>query len=275
PAIPRHRPRSRRGGSHHPGPRRASVGVRLDPHHGRRRPPQTRGDDDGDHLDPHPTWHGPPRRPYVGRTAERALRGHVVRVGRHRHPDPAPRHPRAPRVRLHRGATRGTRRGGHRDVAAGRRAEELVGLASVVRRGRTRWRGRRRARPRRLARSPSVTPFSPDLPYPSARQPVMARNVVATSQPLAAQAGLRMLERGGNAVDAALAAAIALTVVEPTGNGIGADAFAILWDGETLHGLNASGRSPAGLTADRFAGDRKSTRLNSSHVKNSYAVFCL
>src|SRR5690606_22648328 len=106
-------------------------------------------------------------------------------------------------------------------------------------------------------RSSSVTPFSSELPYPSARQPVMARNVVATSQPLAAQAGLRMLQRGGNAVDAALATAIALTVVEPTGNGIGADAFAILWDGETLHGLNASGRSPSALTAERFAGQER------------------
>lgn len=63
-----------------------------------------------------------------------------------------------------------------------------------------------------------------------------------------------MLARGGNAVDAALAAAITLTVVEPTGNGLGSDAFAILWDGHELHGLNASGRSPAGWTPDRFAG---------------------
>ena len=90
------------------------------------------------------------------------------------------------------------------------------------------------------------------LPYPSSRQPVMARNVVATSQPLAAQAGLQMLARGGNAVDAALAAAITLCVVEPTGNGIGSDAFAILWDGERLHGLNASGRSPARLDVERL-----------------------
>jgi gamma-glutamyltranspeptidase / glutathione hydrolase len=86
-----------------------------------------------------------------------------------------------------------------------------------------------------------------DLPYPSARQPVLGDDVVATSQPLAAQAGMAMLERGGNAVDAALAAAIALAVVEPTSNGIGGDAFAIVWDGAALHGLNASGRSPAGL----------------------------
>src|SRR5471030_838321 len=93
-----------------------------------------------------------------------------------------------------------------------------------------------------------------DANYASARQPLLASNIVATSQPLAAQAGIRTLLRGGNAVDAAVAAAIALTVVEPTSNGIGSDAFAIVWDGTDLHGLNASGRSPAGWTADRFAG---------------------
>lgn len=76
--------------------------------------------------------------------------------------------------------------------------------------------------------------------------------MVATSQPLAAQAGLRMLLAGGNAIDAAVASAIALTVVEPTSNGIGGDAFAILWDGGQLHGLNASGRSPAALDIERF-----------------------
>ena len=91
-------------------------------------------------------------------------------------------------------------------------------------------------------------------PYPSQRSPVCAGNVVATSQPLAAQAGLQALRRGGNAVDAALATAIALTVVEPNNNGVGSDAFAILWDGEQLHGLNASGRSPAGWTEGYFAG---------------------
>jgi gamma-glutamyltranspeptidase / glutathione hydrolase len=83
---------------------------------------------------------------------------------------------------------------------------------------------------------------------------VLARNIVATSQPLAAQAGLRMLMAGGNAVDAALAAAMTLVVVEPSGNGLGSDAFAIVWDGNELHGLNASGRSPAGWTPERFAG---------------------
>lgn len=96
--------------------------------------------------------------------------------------------------------------------------------------------------------------FNWDFPYPSQRMPVFARNIVATSQPLAAQAGLHALQKGGNAVDAALAAAITLTVVEPTSNGIGSDAFAILWDGEKLVGLNASGRAPAGWTPERFKG---------------------
>jgi gamma-glutamyltranspeptidase/glutathione hydrolase len=99
-----------------------------------------------------------------------------------------------------------------------------------------------------------MTSFSYSSQYPVRRVPVMARNIVSASQPLAAQAGLRALARGGNAVDAALAAAITLTVVEPTGNGLGSDAFAILWDGKELHGLNASGRSPAAWTPERFAG---------------------
>ncbi len=86
------------------------------------------------------------------------------------------------------------------------------------------------------------------------RQPVHARNVVATSQPLASQAGAAAFARGGNAIDAALAAAITLTVVEPTMNGIGGDAFALVWDGTKLHGLNASGRSPRAWNPGRFAG---------------------
>lgn len=92
------------------------------------------------------------------------------------------------------------------------------------------------------------------FPYPSRRMPVFARNVVATSQPLAAQAGLHMLARGGNAVDAALATAITLAVVEPTSNGIGSDAFALVWDGKELHGLNGSGRSPLAWTPAHFTG---------------------
>jgi gamma-glutamyltranspeptidase/glutathione hydrolase len=98
--------------------------------------------------------------------------------------------------------------------------------------------------------------FDWQFPYPSQRMPVLARNVVATSQPLAAQAGLSMMMKGGNAVDAILATAITLTVVEPTSNGIGSDAFCILWDGSKLHGLNASGRSPAAWNLDRYQGHR-------------------
>jgi gamma-glutamyltranspeptidase/glutathione hydrolase len=94
--------------------------------------------------------------------------------------------------------------------------------------------------------------FSFDNPYRSTRLPVFARNVVATSHPLAAQAGLRMLLKGGNAVDAAIAAAAAITITEPVSNGLGSDAFAILWDGQALHGLNASGRAPQAWTPDYF-----------------------
>ncbi len=98
--------------------------------------------------------------------------------------------------------------------------------------------------------------FSGALPYPSRRQPLFARNIVATSQPLAVQAGVAMLQRGGNAVDAALAAAMALTIVEPCSNGIGSDLFAIVWDGRELAGLNASGRAPAAVTPARYSGQR-------------------
>ncbi|MFN8525766.1 MAG: gamma-glutamyltransferase family protein [Chloroflexota bacterium] len=88
-------------------------------------------------------------------------------------------------------------------------------------------------------------------PYPSRRMPVFApRGVVATSQPLAAQAGLAMLQKGGTAIDAVIATAAALTVLEPTSNGIGSDAFALIWDGTKLHGLNGSGRSPAAMSMD-------------------------
>ena len=88
--------------------------------------------------------------------------------------------------------------------------------------------------------------------YASRRLPVFGRNVVATSHPLAAQAGLRMLQQGGNAVDAAIAAAAALTLTEPVSNGLGSDAFCLLWDGRALHGLNASGRAPQAWTPEYF-----------------------
>src|SRR5438445_11846315 len=94
----------------------------------------------------------------------------------------------------------------------------------------------------------AVRSVAVDTPYPTFRKPTLARNVVSTSQPLAAQAGLRMLLDGGNAVDAALAAAITLTVVEPISNGIGSDLFAIISVGKKLHCLNASGLSPSAST---------------------------
>jgi gamma-glutamyltranspeptidase/glutathione hydrolase len=103
-------------------------------------------------------------------------------------------------------------------------------------------------------------PFDWSLPYPSRREPLFAANAVATSQPLATQAGVSMLARGGNAVDAALATAITLTVVEPCSNGLGSDLFCILWDGQSLVGLNASGRAPAAWTPERFAGRRMPER---------------
>ena len=102
------------------------------------------------------------------------------------------------------------------------------------------------------------------MPLPSLdRKPIYAaRGVVATSQPLAAAAGLGVLRRGGNAVDAAVAAAIALTVVQPGSNDIGGDLFAIVWDGTRLHGLNASGRSPAALTRELVLAAGASTSIS-------------
>ncbi len=94
----------------------------------------------------------------------------------------------------------------------------------------------------------------PHPPYRGGRRPVYAAGgMVATSQPLAAQAGLDALRAGGNAVDAAIAAAAALTVVEPASCGLGGDAFALVWDGQTLHGLNGSGRSPRRLSLQELA----------------------
>ena len=101
-----------------------------------------------------------------------------------------------------------------------------------------------------------MTPFSWNNPYAWPRKPLLASNVVSTSQPLAAQAGVQMLAAGGNAVDAILATAITLSLVEPVSNGIGSDAYAIVWDGRQLHGLNASGRSPAAWSLDYFAGQK-------------------
>src|SRR5690349_16652100 len=87
------------------------------------------------------------------------------------------------------------------------------------------------------------------------RSVVMARNgAIATSQPLATAAGLRVLQSGGNAIDAAVTAAAVLSVVEPTMNGAGGDLFAIVYSAKDkkVHGLNASGRAPAAATLDEF-----------------------
>ena len=88
------------------------------------------------------------------------------------------------------------------------------------------------------------------------RSEVIAKHgMAATSQPLATQVAIEILKKGGSAVDAAIAANATLGLMEPTGNGIGGDLFAIVWDANTkkLHGLNASGRSPYGLTRAHFA----------------------
>lgn len=88
-------------------------------------------------------------------------------------------------------------------------------------------------------------------PYPSKRQVQVAKHgAVASSSPLAAQTGLEILKKGGNAVDAAIAAAAMSTVTEPASNGIGGDAFAIVWMHDKLHGLNASGKAPNMLSIE-------------------------
>ncbi|MDO4178961.1 MAG: gamma-glutamyltransferase family protein [Phascolarctobacterium sp.] len=94
--------------------------------------------------------------------------------------------------------------------------------------------------------------FNPNkYDYPSQRRVVYAKNgMVCTGQPLAAQAGLAILQAGGNAIDAAITTAITLTVVEPTGNGLGSEAFCIAWVDGKLYGMNASGYAPELLTRE-------------------------
>lgn len=99
----------------------------------------------------------------------------------------------------------------------------------------------------------SPTQPSWEFPYTSQRMPVLADNIVCTEQPLATQAAMRILAEGGSAIDSALAAATTLTVVSPCMNGIGGDLFAIIWDGEKLHGLNASGAAPGAWTPEYFS----------------------
>ncbi|MGP4073259.1 gamma-glutamyltransferase [Piscibacillus sp. B03] len=90
-------------------------------------------------------------------------------------------------------------------------------------------------------------------PYASRRNAVYGKNgMVATSQPLAAEAGIEILKKGGNAIDAAIATAAALTVVEPTSNGIGSDSFALVWVDGKVHGLNASGYAPKGISIEKL-----------------------
>ena len=108
--------------------------------------------------------------------------------------------------------------------------------------------------------------------YPSRRSVIYGRKgMVCTSQPLAAQAGLDIIKAGGNAVDAAIATAACMTVLEPTSNGIGSDAFALVWTQGKLHGLNASGKPPMALTAEEV---RKQAQARYSSLKQRDQVSC-
>ena len=91
-------------------------------------------------------------------------------------------------------------------------------------------------------------------PFASRSEVIGQNGMVATSHPLATQIGLDILKKGGTAIDAAIAANVALGLMEPTGNGIGGDLFAIVWDAESkkLHGLNASGPAPKDISIDYF-----------------------
>src|SRR5215216_5878773 len=107
------------------------------------------------------------------------------------------------------------------------------------------------------------------LNFSSRRYPVYGRSgIVSTSQPLATAAGLEILARGGNAADAAVAAAAALNVTEPSSTGIGGDMFALFYDAKTkrVTALNGSGRAPAALTLDRLKKDGITTELPPFHV---------
>lgn len=89
--------------------------------------------------------------------------------------------------------------------------------------------------------------------HPSRRNVIYSQNgMVATGHPIAAQAGLEILRKGGNAIDAAIATATTLTVVEPTANGIGGDNFSIIWAKDKLHGMNSSGKSPKSISIDKL-----------------------
>ena len=205
--------------------------------------------------------------------ARRDEEGHPLRERSRRRPRPpgrrSPRGRRTPRPR-HAAAgdpapgRRARRRRSRARVSCGRPRTRLRARAAHVALHRRRTDGRRHL-PQTKCMSCNARPvqidldalFQPGRARPSGwrRMPAVAGDaMVATSHPLATRAGLRALERGGNAVDAALAAAAILTVAEPTDNGIGGDAFALVWDDGALYGLNGSGRSPAEL-GDRAATD--------------------
>ncbi|BEJ15312.1 hypothetical protein CspHIS471_0410790 [Cutaneotrichosporon sp. HIS471] len=120
------------------------------------------------------------------------------------------------------------------------------------------------------------------MPFPSRRSTVFsAKGMVATSQPLAAQAGLEILNQGGNAADAAIATAAAMNVCEPTATGIGGDAFCLYYDAATkeVHAVNGSGRAPAALTLqylrERGIGDKiPLTDINSVTCPGTAAAWC-
>ena len=127
-----------------------------------------------------------------------------------------------------------------------------------------------------LTASGAVTTRAQDAPARETQRPkgpVVGRSVVATtfgivaaSQPLAARAGVQILERGGNAIDAAIAANATLGLMEPTGNGLGGDLFILYYDAKTgtVHGLNSSGWSPTGLTVDFLTAKSVSPRCRSA-----------
>lgn len=108
----------------------------------------------------------------------------------------------------------------------------------------------------------SFTFDAQEYKYASRRRVVHAkRGMVCTSQPLASQAGLTILQQGGNAIDAAIATAICQTIVEPTNNGLGSDCFALVWTGGKLHGLNGSGYAPQRLTPEVVAASGATERM--------------
>ena len=105
--------------------------------------------------------------------------------------------------------------------------------------------------------------------YPSHRNVVYARRAMAcTSVPLGAQIGVDVMKRGGNAMDAAVAMAAAMPLLEPTGNGLGSDCFALVWveKEKKLYGLNASGVAPMALSAETVTPKKQPSALETENV---------